>query len=69
MNTGTRTNGKQPAKTAVAVWENEGGAPANAGANAGGWDLTGLTRATASDRMLPLHRFTPPPRMEQAGGR
>ncbi len=26
MNTGTRTNGKQPAKTAVAVWENEGGA-------------------------------------------
>jgi len=65
MNTGTRTNGKQPAKTAVAVWENEGGAPANAG----GWDLTGLTRATASDRMLPLHRFTPPPRMEQAGGR
>ncbi|MFO7483843.1 hypothetical protein [Oceanibaculum nanhaiense] len=65
MNTGTRTNGKQPAKTAVEVWENEGGSPVNAG----GWDLTGLTRATASDRMLPLHRFTPPPRMEQAGGR
>jgi hypothetical protein len=69
MNTGTRTNGKQPAKAAVEVWENEGGSPANAGANPGGWDLNGLTRAAASDRMLPLHRFTPLPRMAQAGGR
>lgn len=26
MNEGARTTGKQPTKTAVAVWENEGGA-------------------------------------------
>lgn len=66
MNTGTRTNGKQPAKAAVEVWENEGGSPANAG----GWDLTGLTLAHAPERMQPLlQRFTVQAWAAQADGR
>lgn len=70
MNTGARTIGKQPAKIAIEVWENEGGSPAGAK----GWVLTGLTRAhtteraPATDRMLALPRFTAPARVKQASG-